>query len=119
MDGEITVKSTQGEGTIVAVIIPYSPCPKAYKIDNAKKTKIDVSKLHGHVLIVEDNKTNQMLMSMILKKLSLKYNIANNGQEALDMFNNDSYTIILMDENMPVMNGIEAVKRIREIEKNK
>jgi len=117
MSGDIEVESKQGEGSLFRVTIPYSLCPKSYKIDRSKKVRSDVSKLRGHVLIVEDNKTNQMLLSIILKGLSLTYDIANNGQEAVDMFiSNNNYDVILMDENMPVMNGIEAVKNIREVE---
>jgi CheY-like chemotaxis protein len=74
--------------------------------------------LKGKVLIVEDNKTNQMLLSMILDDFGLEYEIANHGKEAVDMFHdNPPYDIILMDENMPIMNGIEAVEKIRRIEK--
>ena len=73
--------------------------------------------LQGKALIVEDSKTNQMLLSLILDDIGLEYEIANNAQEAVDMFTNSPKYDILMDENMPVMNGIEAVRKIREIEK--
>ena len=119
MDGNIYVDSTVGEGTSFNIHIPYLVCDNIIKTKVTPEKKLSFNTSDTKVLIVEDNKTNQMLMCMILKKSSLKYNIANNGQEALDMFNNNSYSIILMDENMPIMNGIEAVKHIREIEKNK
>ena len=72
--------------------------------------------MHGHVLVVEDNKTNQMLISMILEDLGITYDIANDGAEGVLEFKQKSYDAILMDENMPIMNGIEATILIRELE---
>ncbi len=116
MDGNIGVKSSLDRGTIFTVTFPYVVCSDTKEVQIREGFEnIKLSK--GLVLIVEDNKTNQMLLSMILDDLGLEYKIANNGQEALDMFeDNNDFSIILMDENMPVMNGIEAVKKIREIE---
>jgi len=75
------------------------------------------AKLRGKVLLVEDEETNQMLMSMILSHLDLKVDLAKNGLEAVDMFKESKYDLILMDENMPQMNGMEATKVILDIEK--
>jgi CheY-like chemotaxis protein len=72
-----------------------------------------------HLLLVEDDKTNQMFMKVILKKLKINYEIANDGLEAIEKFKNTQYDIILMDENMPNMNGIIATKEIIQIEKEK
>jgi CheY-like chemotaxis protein len=72
--------------------------------------------LHGHVLMVEDNKTNQALLAIFLDDFGISYDIANDGVEALSMFDKGTYDIILMDENMPNMNGIEATHQIRIIE---
>jgi len=70
--------------------------------------------LSGNILIVEDNKTNQLLLSMILDDFVLDYVIANDGVEAIEKLKNETFDLILMDENMPNMNGIEATKIIRE-----
>jgi CheY-like chemotaxis protein len=59
-----------------------------------------------------------MLIKLMLKKLNLECDIANNGLEAVEMVKEQDYALILMDENMPVMNGIEATKQIREIKLN-
>ncbi len=119
MEGEIDVSSTEGDGSRFLIRLPYHPCSLA-KNDDSFNDPQETQALQGHILIVEDNLTNQMLLRMILDDIGLSYEIANNGQEALDHFSNDPrYDLILMDENMPVMNGIEAVKAIRSIEKEK
>ena len=69
------------------------------------------------LLIVEDNPTNQMFMEALMNTLSIPFTIANNGQEAVELYKKNHYDIILMDENMPIMSGSEATIEIRKIEK--
>ena len=71
------------------------------------------------ILLVEDNKSNQQFMIIILKKLGFIFDIAQDGIDAINMFSTNSYDLILMDENMPNMDGIEATKKIIEIEEIK
>ena len=82
----------------------------------AKKSDNDAIK-GKRILLVEDNKANQMFMSLILKKFGLIFDIANDGLEAVSAYKNDYYDLILMDENMPNLNGIEATKQILLYEK--
>ncbi len=79
--------------------------------------KEKVSLIDSNVLIVEDNEINQQIMRLSLIKLVKNVDVAENGKTALDMFGLNRYDIILMDIQMPVMNGITATKKIREIEK--
>ena len=65
------------------------------------------------VLIAEDNDSNFILMTYILKK-HYQYERAKNGQEAVDMVEKNNYDIVLMDIKMPVMDGLEATKKIKE-----
>ena len=69
------------------------------------------------VLLVEDNSSNQMLMNILLQKLNLRCEVAEDGLVAINKFKHKKYDLILMDENMPNMNGIEATKHIIQYEK--
>jgi CheY-like chemotaxis protein len=71
---------------------------------------------NSNVLLVEDNLINQKIVVLSLKKLVKNIEIANNGKEALDKFGTSRYDLILMDIQMPIMNGIVATKKIRQIE---
>lgn len=71
------------------------------------------------VLVAEDNEVNQKLVSSILTKSGISYRIVSNGQEAIKMYENESFDLILMDCQMPIMDGFAATEKIREIEKNK
>lgn len=78
------------------------------------QTNIDLS--NANVLLVEDNLINQKIVILSLKKIVKNIEVANNGKEALDKFGTSKYDIILMDIQMPIMNGYVTTKKIREIE---
>lgn len=85
------------------------------KIDRPKvQPSVELS--NSSVLLVEDNLINQKIVILSLKKLVKNIEIANNGKDALDKFGTSKYDIILMDIQMPIMNGIVTTKKIREIE---
>lgn len=65
------------------------------------------------VLIVDDIFTNRLLLSEIMEDLGLEFYLANNGKEAVGELQNNHYDIVLMDIEMPVMNGVEATQYIR------
>ncbi len=73
-------------------------------------------KFHARILLVEDNEINQDVAMETLRQLGCTVELANNGQEAVNMVKDNSYDLILMDCQMPVMSGFEATKEIREIE---
>ena len=77
---------------------------------------VDVTKLEGRILLAEDNAVNQMVAIGILQHLGLETVVANNGQEAVDMFITDDFDAILMDCQMPVLDGFKATQAIREWE---
>ncbi|TNF92219.1 MAG: response regulator [Gammaproteobacteria bacterium] len=72
--------------------------------------------LGARVLLVEDNPDNQKLAKTILKKLDCLVDVANNGREALQVTQDNEYDLILMDCQMPVMDGFETTRHIREFE---
>jgi len=115
LGGELKVKSEIGIGSEFYFSIPISIGKESKEqISNSIKESSDFSNIK--LLLVEDNKANQMFMKITFKKMNILFDIANDGIEAIDMFKNNTYDIIFMDENMPNMNGIEATKNILEIE---
>ena len=71
-----------------------------------------IRRFKGHILIAEDNEANQELIKILLAKYGLTFDLATNGLEAYELYTKNHYDLILMDEQMPKLNGIEAVKRI-------
>ncbi|MEA3289286.1 MAG: PAS domain-containing protein [Campylobacterota bacterium] len=109
LGGVLSVRSKEKQGSEF-----YFKIPIEISKNNTLKTKIDMKnvKLQGKILIVEDNKANQEFMKVLLKKLGLNFEIAQNGQESISMYKENRYDLILMDENMPKMSGIEATRNI-------
>jgi len=70
------------------------------------------------VLLVEDNKPNQIYVMALLNKTAAKVDIAEDGKQAVEMFTNEAYDLVLMDCHMPLMNGYDAAKAIRKREDN-
>ncbi len=116
LGGELKLKSELGVGSEFYFSIPATTVNVIIKED---KNIDDINFSGKKILLVEDNKANQMFMKVVLKKMNLEFDVANDGLEAVEQFKLSNYDAILMDENMPNMGGIEATKNILKIEKEK
>jgi signal transduction histidine kinase/ActR/RegA family two-component response regulator len=104
----------RSRGTCFEILLPVDICREsALKMKPEKQTDIEQDR-KMHVLIVEDNLLNQKLASFILKKIYCHAEIAANGLEALEMIGKQNYDLILMDIQMPVMDGLQASMAIRK-----
>ncbi len=70
-----------------------------------------------HILVAEDNPNNQKLIEVLIKKLGFECTLVNNGQEAIDKYKSNHYDLILMDINMPVLDGVSATREILRLQK--
>ncbi len=114
MNGTIEVTSRKKFGTTITITLPFL---KGTSADIAKKEdhNIDTAALKGcRVLLVEDNEMNRLVANTVLEQYGVDVSEAENGQEALTQMATGQFDVILMDVQMPVMNGIEATIRIRK-----
>ena len=113
-DGTISVKSTPGEGTTFTFSIPYKDSGKKAEGEELPSLKkLDFDATHKKVLIVEDNYMNRRYICTLLEKWKIQYTIAHNGREGLEMAQHELFDLILMDIQMPEMDGYEATINIR------
>ena len=106
LKGKIDVESEPQKGSEFTLKVPVS---------ESKDSKF--SSKYDKILVVEDNEANLMFMEVLLRKLKVDFDIAKNGAQAVDMYKEFQYPLILMDINMPVMDGMTAAKKIIEFEK--
>lgn len=122
LDGKIWVESEVGSGSsfIFDLDLKEVESSLADKSSEEKPLSVDYSKsLDGStILLAEDNQINQEIILGLLEKSGIKVDVANNGQEAVAMFRENSYDLILMDIQMPIIDGYEATKIVRETDRD-
>ncbi len=117
MGGNLEVTSQSGEGSIFSVELPAEIVSSLdlKKLNEEEKKSKSVNKVLQHltVLIADDMLVNRTLLEALLKPSVHEIVVVEDGAEALDRLNNQKFDLVLLDARMPVMNGLEAVKRIR------
>lgn len=125
MNGTISVQSVMNEGSVFTVTLPLERAGKQQPVlaepDTAElaDTPIVPSVTENMVLLVEDYSPNILVASAMLEQLGFACDVAYNGIEALIKFKQKKYALVLMDIQMPGMDGIETVSRMRMLEQEK
>ena len=115
MHGSIQVDSQENVGSIFEVSLPLNLIDDTDILHQALSESPKDHLTPRHILVVEDNQLNQELVVNLLDSFGLKSSVANDGKEAVEMAQHDTFDLILMDESMPNMNGIEAMQKIRQL----
>ena len=123
LGGDLSFTSQEGKGSVFSLVIPAgvdaesSPLSgEGVQTKEATTKSVITDNLHfsGKVLVVEDAQGCQILAQRILKRYGLEVVIAEDGNEAVEKTLQESFDLILMDIQMPVLNGLEATKQLRE-----
>lgn len=120
MGGSIAVESHLGEGSCFTLQLPLEIASNDASLSVQATNpveRIDTVTSGIPILLAEDYEPNIMVASAILDEIGCHYRVARNGKEALELYKNNVFSLLLMDLQMPLMSGLEATKHIRDWEK--
>lgn len=115
-NGYVQVESTVNQGSQFSVILPYT----IYQVDTKEENHKMVLQHGGsynrkaRILVAEDNRMNQMFVTYLFQKLGLQFDVAKDGQEAITSFENQPYDLVLIDIQMPILDGYGVADHIRK-----
>jgi len=118
MGGDVELKSRLGEGSCFSLKVRLKSCSPDMIKPETPPADFQVLEKNAHILIVEDNRINMLVIRNYLKnKLpAAVLSEAKDGKEAVELFNNQSFDLVFMDVQLPILNGYDATQQIRTVE---
>ena len=111
MGGDVQVDSALGEGSTFTVTMTLEECEALVQQEEPELGELPHFGLRG--LVAEDNKFNQVVVKSMLERIGITVDLAENGAEALELFDRNHYDLVFMDVRMPIMNGYDCTEAIR------
>ena len=108
----MTSEEGKGSSFVFELVYPHKKLSESSISQQSAGSEIDLSGIN--VLLVEDNPVNQLVATDLLSEVNAQVDVANNGAEGVELFDASKHQVILMDMQMPVMDGYAAIKKLRE-----